>query len=239
MITPEESREVGGFLKGKNLPLDLKVEILDHISEQINYKVEIESKDFSLAFSEIKESWKEDLTMKKRFFFSKRITKIQRETNWKTNSEILKKTTIYFLIYFIVSLILIFYNKKIASNLIFGFYCCLTFIYFIVTVFNFKLLNSTSLIDNRQISYLQPNTVVFNVAGSLTALSTVFSFNGNFDRFYNSIQNLFYSGQFNQISFGSIMIFIVYAFGWIYGFLYFLEYKKSLKMLEQKINFKL
>lgn len=67
MITREQMNEVNQFLSGKNLPLDLKVEIFDHILEQVDYKIEFENKDFATAFLEIEKSWQRDFKMSRRF----------------------------------------------------------------------------------------------------------------------------------------------------------------------------
>ena len=240
MITTEESREVGGFLKGKNLPLDLKVEILDHISEQINYKMQVESKNFSLAFSEIKESWKADFVMKKRFYFWPSITKIHRETVWKTDIEIFKKAGLYFGVYFIVSIVLMFYSKIIASNFIFYANLLMVFIFGILLIFNFKIMRSTFPNKTfRNISFVQNGGTNFILCTFWIGNNVLYNYSERFEKFYVGIHKLFIDGQIDFNDIQAIVIFNIFAFGWIYGFLYFLEYKKSLKMLEQKINFKL
>ena len=227
------------FIAQKNLPLDLQVEILDHISEQINYKMEIEQKDFSLAFSEIKESWKEDLAMKKTFFSRKSRTKIYRETFRRTNFEILKKTSFYFLFYFIISISLLFYSKTVASNFIFAFYSSLLFVFAFLLILNFKILNFSTIKKDREISYLQKGIQIYTFASIYIPFLILINYDERFAKYYYSIVHLVDGGQFNMVSFGIIMIFNMYAFGWFYGLLYFVEYKKSLKILEQKINFKL
>jgi hypothetical protein len=239
MIMPEENTELGEFLKGKNLPLDLKVEILDHISEQINFKMVVESKDFPVAFAEIKQSWKEDLLMKKTFFGKESRTKIHRKTVNKIDIEILKKSGFYFAIYFILNTAFIFYDKTISSNFIFGVYSIMTFIFLILVIFKNKIFKTTFNSERRKISYLQQGTAVFTVAGIFIPIYVLYDFDIKFASYYSSIFNLINYGGITITLFVTFFMVNVYALGWIYGFLYFLEYKKSLKMLEQKINFKL
>ena len=240
MITSEESREVGEFLKGKNLPLDLKVEILDHISEQINHKMEIESKDFPLAFAEIKESWKADFVMKKRLCFWKSITKIHRETAFKTDIEIFKKASLIFGIYFLISVALLFYSKTIASNFIFFINVLTVVVFAIILIFNFKILKSTFPTKAKgNISFVQHGGTNLILCTFWIGNYVLYNYSERFEKYYVAIHKVTAFENLNFDVIQAIVIFNIFAFGWIYGFLYFLEYKKSLKILEQKINFKL
>ncbi|SFI36461.1 hypothetical protein [Halpernia frigidisoli] len=239
MITSEENIEIGEFLKEKNLPLDLRVEILDHIREQLSHKMEVESKDFYLAFSEIKESWKEDLVMKKTFFIRESRTNIHRKTNRKADLEILKKSGLYFAIYFLLSSSFLYFNKTLAHNFILGIYSLMTFMYLWLLLFNYKMLKITAKSKRRKISYLQQGTAVFTMVGIFIPVYVLFDFENKFDRYYLSIFNLINHGEITVILFATLFTLNIYAYGWLYGFINFLEYKKSLKILEQKINFKL
>ncbi len=48
----------------KNLPLDLLVEIKDHMGKSsLEHKIDIEEKSFEAAYEEVKKSWEKDLRM--------------------------------------------------------------------------------------------------------------------------------------------------------------------------------
>lgn len=240
MITSEQSRKFGEFLNGKNLPLDLKVEILDHISEQMNYKTEVEGKDFGMAFSEVKESWKADLVMKKRFYFWPSITKIHRETAYNSDIEIFKKASLTFGIYCIISTALIFYSKTAASNFIFSVNLIITVVFAILLISNFKILKSTfPTRAKRNISFVQNGGNNLILCTLWIGNFVLYNFNERFEKYYIAIHKIIFDGSINFEAIQAVTIFNIFVFGWIYGFLYFLEYKKSLKILEQKINFKL
>ena len=60
MITKEQKQEIINDLLAKNLPLDLLVEVKDHMEEQINHKMDFENKSFEIAYDEVKKSWEKD-----------------------------------------------------------------------------------------------------------------------------------------------------------------------------------
>lgn len=235
MIMQEQQIVMGEFLNGKNLPLDLKVEILDHMKEQMNYKAEIEGKDFDVAFAEIKESWKADLKIIKPLFFGEWKTRILKRTALKTNIELFKKSGFYF----IINLFLIFYNKTLAADFILSVYAAMVLIFVILSTIYFKLVKSIYKSDDRNISFFQRNSILLQISSVFILTLIIVDFDVRFDKYYYSVINLIKYGTFKPVTFVSIFVFNMYAFCWIYGFLYFLEYKKSIKFLEQKINFKL
>ena len=46
MITKEQKQKIINDLLAKNLPLDLLVEVKDHMEEQINHKMDFENKPY-------------------------------------------------------------------------------------------------------------------------------------------------------------------------------------------------
>lgn len=240
MITAEENRKLEQFISGKNLPLDLKVEILDHISEQINFKMDIESKDFEKAFAEIKNSWNEDLKMKKNLFFGKKRTKIHRDTVRKSDFEISKKTTLYFAAYLAFSLMLLFYNKTLASGFIYFFYILAVMVFSFYLIIDFKIVRSfISKKTSQNISFFQAGSNLFFISSLFIISLILINFDERLDKYYSALKSFISNPQFSIHILGPIFIFNVYAWCWICGFINFLEYKKTLKNLEHKINFKL
>ena len=60
MITYEQNKEITKYLLSKNLPIDLVLEVKDHMIEQIE---NMENLTFEEAFEQVKLSWKEELKM--------------------------------------------------------------------------------------------------------------------------------------------------------------------------------
>lgn len=240
MMTIEQKQKINTFLSSKNLPLDLKEEILDHIREQIGDKITHEHKTFELALEETILSWKADLKMSRIFWWKPSITKIHREIVNKTTWKIFAKSLFYFTFYFILSLGFVFYNKSVASFFVFTTYGLAVAIFFGYLFFNFKMIKSIS--GNRKqknISYLQKGSQIFYLSTMFIITMILINFESRFDKYYSFLQHLTDFSYYNQVGISSFVIFNIYAFGWIYGYLYYIDYRKTLKHLEQKINFKL
>lgn len=238
MITSEEKNEIHKFLNSKNLPLDLKLEILDHISEQINFKMEVESKDYKTAFSEITDSWKKDLHLTKPFFKAFGKSKILRETICRNNLTIFKKTISHFVIYFAITFFLLFLNKFFAYYFIFYSYILMIGVYIYIIIFNYKTYNSWSKNNQFFISHFQSGTKLFGFA-SILLLFKLYSFEESSENYFQTIHNLTFSNFLNFKIYLKIIIYNLIFLLWIFGFLRYLQYKKVLNNLKQKINFKL
>ena len=90
MITKEQKQKIIYDLLAKNLPLDLLIEVKDHMEEQLEHKIDIEEKSFEAAYEEVKKSWEKDLRMVYAFRLPrKKITILHKKINHKTEKEIL------------------------------------------------------------------------------------------------------------------------------------------------------
>lgn len=239
MITSLQKDQISNLLDGRNLPLDLKVEISDHIYEQLDFKIERESKDFSQAFIEVKSEWEKDLETKFSYLTFEKQTKIENYTFNKTNVHILIKTAIYFVLFVSLTLTSALYSKNLGSIFSYFFYLSLTLIYLMVLIKNYKILLSLTILGMIKVSYLKRGAMFFTLISIFIPLYLLFNFDNVYNSFYIFLIDLLFNGKFSLTYFVSSINFIMYAFAWIYGFLYFLEYKKAIKLLEQKINFKL
>ena len=186
MMTIEQKTEIDDFLNGRNLPLDLKVEILDHILEQMDYKMEFELKDFSTTFEEIKVSWKGDLSLKRRFWWKESRTQIHIATIKRTDIAILKTSTKYFSAYLAMSLLLISFNKSLASNFIFSIYCLAVALFFVCLIFEFRIVKtiSSGIMGKKNISYMQGSTQMFYISSVFIISMILINFDNRFNKYY-------------------------------------------------------
>ncbi len=139
-MTTEQNKAIFTFLSGRNLPLDLIIEIMDHMVEQISYKMDFEDKNFESAFEETKAAWKEDLT-EKRFLnvlFKKR-TKIQIKTQQLTSNKIIRRAILYFLPIFISIILALLISRKLTYDLILFFNACAITITILMSILNIKI----------------------------------------------------------------------------------------------------
>ena len=117
MITKEQKQKIIYDLLAKNLPLDLLVEIKDHMEEQLEHKIDFENKSFEVAYEEVKKSWEKDLRMVYAFRLPrKKITILHKKINHKTEKEILLKSLKYFLPFLAITLLLSLYSKELTKG---------------------------------------------------------------------------------------------------------------------------
>ncbi len=236
MITALENKEIHKFLNSRNLPLDLKLEILDHVTEQIIYKMDFEAKDFTTAFSEIIETWREDLQLSKPFYKAFGKSKILKETVLRSNLAILKKTFFYFGIYFSITLILLSLNNYFAYYFVFCSFILMIGIYFYNLIFDCKTYIPSSKNKELFISYLQSGSKLFGFA-SFFLLFKLYNFDYRISDYFERINSINFSNFFNYKIYLYIISYNLLFLLWVFGFLHYLQYKKAFKKLKQRINF--
>lgn len=240
MITGKElQQELQKLLNGKNLPLDLQVEILDHMTEQVIYKTDFERKSFAAAVAEIEEDWKADLKLK-RLFFWKPNTRLQQQIRWRKEKSIFLKTVPYFCAYLLMSALLLFLDETVAGNFIFAVHFLAVAVFGIHCLFDFKIVKT--LLGNRndmRISFLQKGAQILFVSSLLIPNLILFDFNARFVKYTAGLRDLLYFFEVNQMSIAAIFIMNMVIFLWIYGYFFFLEYKKTVTFLQNKIHLKL
>lgn len=233
MITPEQNKEIISFLFSKNLSLDLLVEIEDHFKEQILSKID-DGKPFEEAFAETKLMWKEDLLLQKRIFIG-RIPKIESDSLKQINREKHLETLKFFLPYFIAVMVFAYINPEVSNylilsaNVLVGSWCAF------LTIKSFRMIQSGSkYYEKRRISLLQ-RKMIFVSLGMQALFFNVLIYENQFEKFITAIY-LFPAVGIHII--GLLMPF-VYVYGGILGILCYSDYKKAIKLLQQKINLKL
>lgn len=233
MISPEQHKEIVNYLFSKKLPLDLLVEVEDHMKEQIESLLD-DGKTFEDAFAETKQNWQKDLSEKWMLFRGKR-TRLENESARQTNREKNFSALKWTLPYIVLVVFLTFYQPEmakftiIAANFVIGVYC----IYLMIR--NYKLFQSASGHTNRRnISILQ-RKCSFLVFGAEAILFNVWMIR-LFEKFQAALYNF---PQLNSNGWISLTVPFVFIYNGILGILYFNDYKKAVEILKQKINFKL
>ncbi|MEN2434488.1 hypothetical protein AAH994_03665 [Weeksellaceae bacterium A-14] len=238
MLTKENHLTVIQYLKNKKLPLDLLVEVEDHMVEQLNYKIETEEKPFYLAWIEVQQSWNKDLKMVLSFNINRKITRFQKEITGKTSKLLWKQTLKISLFPLFFTFILLFYNKLWASYWLLFIYGFLYAVLLLYALFNFKIIHSGSQIRKRNISYLQ--NAVTNLTLCLIFIPNfVFvNFWERFEKLYQACVHIIQLEASGWEWFTAVAYFSFFILG-IFGLLSFRECKKQMEFLKQKINFKL
>ena len=235
MITPEQNETITTYLQSKNLPIDLVLEIKDHMIEQIENK---ENLSFEEAFEKVKESWKEELKMVYTFRlgFIHRITQFQNNIGGKINKNFFLISLYLMSIFVFITFILARINIKIFEIvMLYTYYSCIA-ITLLVFILNFKILKSTFFVTLPKINIYQKGSGILFSGGTQILLFNILLFD-KIKYFYSTY--MLFNLEFSLRNFAETLLNYLYLWMWLFGLLYFLSYKKSIKELQNRINLKL
>lgn len=235
MITTEQNKEITLYLVAKNLPIDLVLEVKDHMIEQIE---SMENVCFEESFEQVKISWKEELKMvfSFRLGFIHRITQFQNNIGGKINKNFFLKSLYLISVFIFITFILGRNNFKIFEILmVITYYSCIAVTFFLFLL-NFKIFKSILFVTLPKINIFQKGANQLFVGGIYILLFNNLLFNRN--EFLRATYKLFNS-EFSIKIISETLFNYVYLWMWLFGLLYFLAYKKSIKELQNRVNLKL
>ena len=235
MITPEQNKTITTYLLSKNLPIDLVLEIKDHMIEQIENKENI---TFEEAFEKVKISWKEELKMVYTFRlgFIHRITQFQNNIGGKINKNFFLISLYLMSIFVFITFILARINIKIFEIvMLYTYYSCIA-ITLLLFILNFKILKSTFFVTLPKINIYQKGSGILFSGGTQILLFNILLFD-KIKYFYSTY--MLFNLEFSLRNFAETFLNYLYLWMWLFGLLYFLSYKKSIKELQNRINLKL
>ena len=233
MITPEQNKEITQYLVAKNLPIDLVLEVKDHMIEQIE---SMENLYFNEAFEQVKISWKVEFIYKFSFSRLKMLTNYEISIQKENYSKIFLKTFCYFTPLLIITLLLAYYNTSLYKFTIETVYYFCIIVTGTLLLINFKIQKTTFNTYSKRISVYQKGASNFLVGGLFILIYNVFIPNN--DKNLVAIHKLLNFEISFKILFHLLATY-VYIIWWLFGLLYFLAYKKSIKELQNRVNLKL
>ena len=125
MMTKEENIEIQKYLMSRNLPLDIILEVKDHMISQIEHS---NKQTFQEAFDEVKANWQQELQIKIPFYIignksSYNVTKFEHDLRKKISAGFAKKAAIFTLIvilfYFALTKYVSIFVLELVSELLF------------------------------------------------------------------------------------------------------------------------
>ena len=235
MITPEQNKEITQYLVAKNLPIDLVLEVKDHMIEQIE---SMENLYFNEAFEQVKISWKEELKMvfSFRLGFIHRITQFQNNVGGKINKNFFLKSLYLMLVFIFITFILGRNNFKIFEIIMnYSYYTCIGSTLLLILL-NFKIFKCTFFVSLPKINIYQKGASLLFGGGLQILLFNNFLFDET--KYLLSTYKLFHS-EFSFKILAETIFNYTYIWMWLFGLLYFLAYKKSIKELQNRVNLKL
>ena len=235
MITPEQNKEITRYLVAKNLPIDLVLEVKDHMIEQIE---SMENLCFEEAFEHVKISWKEELKMVYTFRlgFIYRITQFQNNIGGKINKNFFLISLYLMSIFVFITFIFARINIKIFEIvMLYTYYSCIA-ITLLLFILNFKILKSTFFVTLPKINIYQKGSGILFSGGTQILLFNILLFD-KIKYFYSTY--MLFNLEFSLRNFAETFLNYLYLWMWLFGLLYFLAYKKSIKELQNRVNLKL
>lgn len=124
MISEENNKKIINYLLSKKIPIDVLVEVHDHICSQImdNYR---EKNDFDVVFDEVKKTWEKDLKLNKDIWLGTEQSGMVRRIYISTISPIFIRGLLFgLLVYLCVNVMSLFFRENFIQYFILGVYFC-------------------------------------------------------------------------------------------------------------------
>jgi hypothetical protein len=117
MISAEEKLQVENYLIWKKLPLDILLEVKDHMISQIEDCMNDERIGFEEAFSRVELSWRGSFSLTKYWVFygNEKIPLIVKKIIKEKYYQIFKKAFVFALVSFFISILLVFYADNVEQ----------------------------------------------------------------------------------------------------------------------------
>lgn len=238
MITSENQKEVLQYIIAQNVPMDLALEIGDHMYSQLEAALE-ENDDFSLAFDKVKTSWKYDLKSVYPLLSWKAITRIHLHSVRKISYDLTKKSLYYFLPFFMIILLLTYFIPEVTKNILYVIYIGIMVISAGLYIKNFKLINSASSNFKKNVSIYQKGSIYFSVSVMYILIFNLFSFSERYAKYSTALINMIDKSEFTLKSISYILLENIFIWSWILGLLYLKKYIIAFEKVEQQITIKL
>ena len=235
MITNEQKKEISKYLLGKNLPLDLLIEVQDHMIEQIE---NMDNVDFNEAFEKVKFLWRNELKLvySLRIGYAHTITNFQNKVGGKLHWNMLLKSTVIFSVYFLFVFLIGRNHFQMLLNLVSISYFISISITVLAFVAYFDILKKTLFITRAKINIYQKGAGNFITGALFILIFNNVMFNKN--KFVYGTYELF---QF-KITLKNISETVLnfgYLFMWVYGLLYLIKFRKSILELQKRTSLKI
>lgn len=144
MITPNQKLRIENYLISKKLPLDILLEVKDHMISQIEDCMKDDNINFEESFSKVEYLWRDSFSLTKYWMFygQEKIPFIVKKIIKEKYNQILKKAFVFASMSFIINIFLVFYANNVEQyKILFHIQNALFVVApVLVLVLNFKIL---------------------------------------------------------------------------------------------------
>ncbi|MDN4012834.1 hypothetical protein QX233_10200 [Chryseobacterium gambrini] len=237
MMTKEQEKEITDYLIFHRLPLDILVEVKDHMISQVTDIQIEENLNFQEAFHKTQKLWESEFKMTKySVFYSEEIPVIVKKIAKARYNNILKRSLLLGLISFAVNILLIFLanNEEVYSSLFKiqnGLFVLFTFGVWFFNRKIWKYVKQDFKYRGRLFySMYQQNTGLLVV--SMTSMAQIISKKGIYPYLF------FRTNDHSEIIFVLATLVLPYCIQVmiIFGLMNFFEHKKSLEKMKNFLN---
>ena len=232
-MTNNEEKQIAKYLLDKRLPVDMMLEVKDHMILQICEIQEKENTNFEDAFDKVKESWKKELKLGFTLFSNRHYPKIVRKILHKNTFSILYKAYVIELLIALLWILTAKYStieifETVFSVTNFG----LAAVTVLVIILNYDIILQKIRTKHSFSIYNEGANYLF--LGIFMQLLICIDYTSTIKEMFSLLNNT------NEISFFSLfttifpkMIFQSYL---IFGLISFYKYKKVLKTMKPFIS---
>ncbi|MHA7609219.1 hypothetical protein ACV0BM_010240 [Elizabethkingia meningoseptica] len=233
-----QDQKITTYLVDKKLPLDILLEVKDHMSDQVSALKSEKGLSFDEAFEQTKISWEQDLKMGFSFFSYKfrKITHLQNKMMMQQQFRIQKKSFAVMMAIILVTLFSIFYLPEIAKYIFLTIYSIVALLGIVISVYDRKLLKTAQNSYEKNISIFQRSTGnLMLVGGFFIILSNIIDIDAYMEKLMNNVSELFIQKNF---AFGRILSLItgyLYVYMVVYGYICYVNYKKAVSKIKERM----
>ncbi|MDV2448387.1 hypothetical protein CMU93_12840 [Elizabethkingia anophelis] len=234
-----QDKKITDYLIEKRLPLDILLEVKDHMEDQIAALETEQNLTFDDAFEQTKISWEKDLKMGFSLFSYKfrKITRLQNSIMMRNQFRIQKKSILIMLVIFFMTVFSAFYLPTISKYIFLIIYSSVALLGIVASVLDRKLLQTTKANYEKNISVFQKSTSNYMLIGALfILLSNIIDIDSSIEKVTNNANELFihHNHAFEvifRLTMGYLYIYMV-----VYGYFYYINYKKAVTKIKERMT---
>ena len=238
MINTENKKEIFQYIIDRNVPIDLALEIRDHMLSQIEAELE-ENEDFYVAFNKVKKTWKYDLHSIYPLLSWKAITRIHLHSVRKISYDLQKQSLYYFLPLFLLISILTYSIPQVTKNILFVIYIAILVVSASLYFKNFKLINSANTNFKTNVSIYQRGTTLFLISSMYIVIFNLFNYSERYEKYSTALINVIDKYEFTLRNLSYIVLVNIFIWAWILGSLYLKKYINAFEKVDKQIKIKL
>ena len=227
MISGEQKNEVRQYLLSKKLPLDILIEVEDHVINQLEEVLLRNKVSFEDAFMQVKGLWQEDLQTEK-YYNGNEIASFAKKIKDRETSKAFRKALLSVFLYVGFTFAL---SKIISKELFLHYFSYHFYLFWLVAVvfylMNYKIYKKVHKYKSTKFSVFQ-NSIFF-----LSFSSVVFYFiAGNFS-FYGAGILDFFNGNIDNFTF--LVVIMIVALFYFFGFYQELKFVNVMNKLKDRL----